>query len=52
MICKTMAPPTGTRLGGRRECQTRHDWDMQEIEAQRELEKNQSRTNPGRAPGG
>ena len=47
MICKTMAPATGTRLGARRECQTRHEWDMQQQEAQRELEKNQQTSNPG-----
>jgi len=46
MICKTMAPTTGTRLGARRECQTRHQWDMQQQEAARELEKMQG-TLPG-----
>jgi hypothetical protein len=47
MICKTMAPTTGTRLGARRICQTRHEWDLQQQEAQRELEKNQQNSNPG-----
>ena len=47
MICKTMAPTTGTRLGARRICQTRHEWDMQQQEAQRELEKNQQNSAPG-----
>jgi hypothetical protein len=39
MICKSMAPATGTRLGTRRECQTRHEWDMQFQENQRELDR-------------
>jgi len=32
-----MAPTTGTRLGARRKCQTRHDWQMQQEEAQKVL---------------
>ena len=41
IICKTLAPETGTRLGARRECQTRHDWDMQHEEAERQLQYQQ-----------
>jgi hypothetical protein len=51
IICKTLAPATGTRLGGRRECQTKHEWDMQQQEAQHELELNQQHSNPGSPTG-
>jgi hypothetical protein len=51
IICKTMAPPTGTRLGARRECATRHEWQVQELEAQRETEKMQNTPGAG-IPGG
>jgi hypothetical protein len=51
IICKTMAPETGTRLGARRVCQTRHEWDMQMQESQRELEHQQSGASAG-VPGG
>jgi hypothetical protein len=27
IICKTMEPATGSRIGGRRICQTRREWD-------------------------
>jgi hypothetical protein len=27
IVCKSMAPATGSRLGGRRVCQTRKEWD-------------------------
>jgi hypothetical protein len=51
IICKTMAPATGTRLGARRACQTKHEWDMQQQEAQHELELNQQHSNPGSPTG-
>jgi hypothetical protein len=27
MVCRTMAPATGTRIGARRECRTQREWD-------------------------
>jgi len=51
MICKTMAPTTGTRLGARRECQTRHQWDMEQQQAQREVQENQRLGLTGGIPG-
>jgi hypothetical protein len=51
MVCKTMAPATGTRLGPRRVCQTKHEWDMQQQESQRELEHQQNGAAAG-VPGG
>jgi hypothetical protein len=27
IVCKSMEPATGSRLGGRRVCQTRKEWD-------------------------
>jgi hypothetical protein len=47
IICKTMAPATGTRLGARRACQTKHEWDLQQQEAQRELEHQQNGASAG-----
>lgn len=51
MVCKTMAPTTGTRLGARRICQTRHNWDMQQQQAARELQQNQTLGLQGGIPG-
>ena len=37
VVCRSVRPPTGTRLGGRgreRVCQTQGDWDQQREEAQ------------------
>ena len=34
IICKSMPPPTGTRLGGGRECHTKREWDQQLKESQ------------------
>ncbi len=33
VVCKSEAAPTGSRLGGRHICQTRHEWDEQYQEA-------------------
>jgi len=27
MVCRSMAPPTGSRIGVRRECRTQREWD-------------------------
>lgn len=49
VICKNVKPPTGTRLGSSRNrqriCQTKADWDQQELEAQ---EMARSAINEGR----
>ena|ERR1700733_8541249 len=42
IVCRTMAPPTGTRLGGRRICQTQRQWDDEMNQAQQHLQKIQS----------
>ncbi len=53
VICKTMAPTTGTRLGARRECQTRREWDADQARAEQNLRQQQNIGNlqPG-MPGG
>jgi hypothetical protein len=51
IVCRSMAPPTGTRLGTRRVCQTRHEWEMQYQETQRELQR-QLNQGMGPQPGG
>ena len=28
VVCKSMDPPTGSRLGARRECHTQREWDQ------------------------
>jgi hypothetical protein len=50
IICKTMAPPTGTRLGARRICQTQKQWDDQEALARQQLM--QMQTDVGQGGGG
>ena len=42
IICKTEPPPTGTRLGGGRECHTQQEWDSRMHETQKALEKLQN----------
>jgi hypothetical protein len=34
IICKVTPPPTGTRLGGGRECHTKREWDQQKKDSQ------------------
>jgi hypothetical protein len=34
MVCKSMDPPTGSRLGGRRECHTQREWDQRQRDDQ------------------
>ena len=41
-VCKTMPPPTGTRLGQRRECRTQREWNQIQQRAQQETEQHQS----------
>ena len=41
VVCRTSGPPTGSRLGGRRTCQTQREWNAQEQQNQDELNKAQ-----------
>jgi cytochrome c5 len=41
VVCKNSPPPTGSRLGGGRECHTQREWDQRQKEAQDALIKNQ-----------
>jgi hypothetical protein len=52
VICKTMAPTTGTRIGARRECATRHQWDQQYQETQRLLQLQSNHGQGGVGGGG
>lgn len=36
MVCRTMPPPTGSRLGTRRECRTQREWDDIRLQSQKE----------------
>lgn len=42
-ICKSTAPPTGTRMGARRICRTAAEWQMAEERSQRLIEVHQQR---------
>lgn len=44
IVCKTMAPSTGTRLGTRRICQTQKQWDAQMQQDQKALSQQQIQT--------
>jgi len=37
VVCRQMAPTTGSRLGGRRECHTVRQWNQQQIDSQNTL---------------
>jgi len=41
IVCKMTAPPTGSRLGGGRECHTQRDWDQRQKDAQKSVEDKQ-----------
>ena len=51
IICKRMAE-TGTRLGGKRICQTQAEWDAQERQNQLDLQHEQNRGGMFSTPGG
>ena len=42
MVCKTMEPATGTRLGARHECHTQREWDQIRTNNQAALQANQT----------
>lgn len=42
MVCKTMPPPTGTRLGSRHECHTQAEWDERMREDQKKTSQIQN----------
>ena len=50
IVCRSMAPPTGTRLGARRVCQSQRQWDVEREAEQQELMKAQTSLTPG-SPG-
>ncbi len=50
VICKKLAPPTGTRLGGRTVCDTKRHWQQLQQESKEELTRMQFKG--GSAPAG
>ncbi len=43
IVCKAMAPDTGTRIGGRRVCQRASAWEQQATDARQQLQAQQAR---------
>lgn len=39
MVCRSMGPPTGSRLGARKICQHQSQWDQQEQDARDSINK-------------
>ena len=52
LVCKTFAPPTGTRLGGRTECRTQAWWDLRMRQDQATTVKIQENSYKQVRPGG
>ncbi|NNC73024.1 MAG: hypothetical protein HKN78_09135 [Sphingomonadaceae bacterium] len=47
IICRRIAPPTGSRIGPRRICKTQHEWDLIEQETRDTLENAGTRSRFG-----
>lgn len=47
IVCKSLPPPTGTRLGGRRVCKTERQWEQEQQRAQQSLSKTQIQRGTG-----
>jgi len=50
IVCKQMPPPTGSRIGSRRECHTQAEWDQMARNDQEALARSQAmgyQQNPG-----
>jgi hypothetical protein len=43
VVCRSMGPASGSRLGDRRECKTQREWDRDQAEQQHRLSRNQVR---------
>ena len=51
IVCRRLAPPTGSRIGPRRICKTQHEWDLIEQEARDTLENVGNRSRAGNQGG-
>lgn len=51
IICKSTPPPTGTRLGGGRECHTKKEWDQRQKDAEDAVMHGQQIGHMGSGPG-
>lgn len=52
IVCHSMPAPTGTRLGGSRECHTQKQWDDMRQDQQKMLNDVQLKGMSSRPPGG
>ena len=52
VVCKSMAPATGTRLGSRRICQTQREWQAQEAASRDMIQHEQNRGSLFSTPAG
>ncbi len=50
-VCRTMPPPTGSRIGTRRECHTQGEWDQMQRQNQQEIQRAQSTSLTSALPG-
>ena len=51
VVCRTLEPPTGTRLGARRECRTQKEWNDLMQEHQKSVTDFQSKMLTSAPPG-
>jgi len=51
VVCRSMDPPTGSRLGARRECHTQREWDQMQRQNQQEIQRAQSMGMTSAIPG-
>ncbi len=48
-VCKSIEPPTGTRMRARKICQTKAEWRLAEQTAQRNVDRDNQRLNADRS---
>lgn len=44
IVCRRLAPPTGTRLGPRNVCKTQEQWDAEQAQYREEVQRQQDRS--------
>jgi hypothetical protein len=52
VVCKTLEPPTGSRLGARRQCLTQQQWDQMRKQAQENVNRLEMKGHEANVGGG